>query len=82
MGCIEPRFFRVFLERFLQAIPADFALEGGWRPSPELQVVKGEWAMMKDFFAQGFKMHPRSFWEKLFDGELGLLLISRASEPC
>ncbi|OCH95475.1 CoA-transferase family III [Obba rivulosa] len=83
VGCIEPQFFCVFLERFLGSLPRDFALEGGWRPTLAMQQEKGEWNKMKEFFAKGFRMQPRNYWEKVFNGTdactLPVLSLAEAS---
>jgi len=68
VGCIEPQFFSIFLERFAGALPQDFALGGGWRPTREMQREKGEWERMKEYFKKGFQMYPRDYWENVFHG--------------
>ncbi|OBZ72494.1 Alpha-methylacyl-CoA racemase [Grifola frondosa] len=69
VACLEPQFFRVFLERFCAALPSDFALDDGWKPSGvEVQNDKSAWLRLKEYFEKGFKLFPRDHWTNIFHG--------------
>jgi alpha-methylacyl-CoA racemase len=73
VAALEPQFFAKLLEGFLVALPADFHvpnLEHGpfWRPTPQKQLVKREWADMRAFFEAGFLTRTRDQWTEVFDG--------------
>lgn len=70
VGCLEPQFFKAFLKSFLSALPPDFALEDGWRPSEADQHDTDSWPRMKTFMERGFALHPRDHWGKVFDGTI------------
>ncbi|KAI0360141.1 CoA-transferase family III [Trametes cingulata] len=67
VACLEPQFFRTFLQRFLRALPSDFALEDGWRPSEADQHDTDSWPRMKTFMERGFASQLRDYWAKVFD---------------
>ncbi|RPD61093.1 CoA-transferase family III [Lentinus tigrinus ALCF2SS1-7] len=68
VGCLEPQFFRVFVQRFVGALPKDFALDDGWRLSIEHQADTDAWSRMKEFMTRGFKSQPRDYWVNVFQG--------------
>ncbi|EAU85506.2 alpha-methylacyl-CoA racemase [Coprinopsis cinerea okayama7 len=65
VGCLEPEFFKVFLELFLGALPRDFTL-AGWRPTLATQRERSEWDKFAKFLEKGFLTKPRDEWAKLF----------------
>ncbi|KAM5538549.1 hypothetical protein V8D89_007882 [Ganoderma adspersum] len=67
VACLEPQFFRIFVEHFLKAIPLDFTIDG-WRLSPDGQNDRDSWPRMKEFIERGFKLKPRDYWTKVFHG--------------
>ncbi|KAI0368736.1 CoA-transferase family III [Pilatotrama ljubarskyi] len=67
VACLEPQFFRTFLQRFLRALPSDFAVEDGWRPSEADQHDTDSWPRLKTFMERGFALQPRDYWAKVFD---------------
>ncbi|KAI0792768.1 CoA-transferase family III [Abortiporus biennis] len=70
VGCLEPKFFKIFLERFIKALPGDFMkdVEGAWVPNLERQGNRAEWLKMKEYFESGFRLYGRDYWEKVFEG--------------
>ena len=68
VGCLEPEFFKVFLELFLKALPRDFSIEG-WRPSLTSQTDRDDWPKFTEFLEKGFLTKPRDEWAKLFMSE-------------
>ena len=75
VGCLEPRFFAIFIEKFLKALPQDF-MKGShdWKPDLSKQNDRSEWPAMRAFFAKGFKSQSRAYWEKVFDGRSCIVL--------
>ncbi|KAJ3474383.1 hypothetical protein NLI96_g12490 [Meripilus lineatus] len=69
VGCLEPKFFAIFIEKFLKALPQDFT-QGChyWKPDLSKQNDRSQWPAMRVFFAKGFKTQSRAYWEKVFDG--------------
>ncbi len=70
VGCLEPQFFRAFLERFLRALPSDVLDQEDWVPTLEGQYQKEDWTKMKSFFERGFKLFDRNHWANIFDGRV------------
>ncbi|GJE88435.1 CoA transferase [Phanerochaete sordida] len=71
VGCLEPRFYAAFLERFLAALPENYVKEnfGGWAPTLEQQFDReGEWPRLRRLFEDGFRMYGRDRWAKVFHG--------------
>ncbi|KAJ7593029.1 CoA-transferase family III domain-containing protein [Mycena floridula] len=68
VGCLEPQFYQTFLEIFFKALPADFQVHNGWKPSPERQYVLEERQKLRDFIEMGFMTNSREYWTKVFDG--------------
>ncbi|KAH9902792.1 CoA-transferase family III [Cubamyces lactineus] len=84
VGCLEPQFFRTFLKRFLGALPQNFALKDGWRPTEAVQHDPDVWPCLKEFMERGFAMHPRDYWAKVFDASdacaVPVLSVEEAAE--
>ncbi|KAF8896255.1 CoA-transferase family III domain-containing protein [Infundibulicybe gibba] len=68
VGCLEPKFFRTFIEHFLQYLPDNFSLAGAWRPTANTHSNTNEWPKLREFLELGFKTHPRDFWAQVFHG--------------
>ncbi|TFK82669.1 CoA-transferase family III [Polyporus arcularius HHB13444] len=68
VACLEPQFFRAFVQHLMGALPRDFALDDGWRLSEERQTDTDAWPRMKEFIERGFKSQPRDYWAKVFQG--------------
>ncbi|KAI1797368.1 CoA-transferase family III [Ganoderma leucocontextum] len=67
VACLEPQFFRLFLDHFLEALPQDFTIDG-WKPSQDDQHDRDLWPHMKEFMETGFKLKPRDYWTNVFHG--------------
>jgi alpha-methylacyl-CoA racemase len=73
VGCIEPKFYAIFLDKFLEALPDQFQMDGAeneerWRPRKENQDERGEWPRLRKFLECGFRTNTRDYWEKVFHG--------------
>ncbi len=69
VGCLEPKFFAVFVERFIKALPQDFLESNrGWTPALRQQYDRSEWPTMRYFLEKAFKVHGRGYWENIFEG--------------
>jgi len=68
VGCLEPQFFKTFIERFVEALPADFKQQYGWIPDPSTQFNRDNWPKLKDFMELGFKTRTRDEWGTVFMG--------------
>ena len=64
VGCIEPQFFKTFIDRFIEGLGQDFPL--GWRPSPQTQTNREEWPKLRKFLADGFRSNTRDHWTRIF----------------
>ena len=70
LGCLEPQFFKVFIEKFVGALPKAFLEErGDWRPTMEMRTNEKEWPRLRDFLEQGFKEKSRDEWAEVFYGK-------------
>ncbi|KAG6857222.1 hypothetical protein H0H87_007641 [Tephrocybe sp. NHM501043] len=67
VGCLEPQFFKAFINGFLKALPEGFSLDG-WRPSPQTQGNFDEWDKLRDFLTRGFRTNLRDYWAAVFHG--------------
>ncbi|CAK5268742.1 unnamed protein product [Mycena citricolor] len=73
VGCLEPAFFKTFLGRFKKALPRDFRVEG-WAPESEsVQFDTDQWPKLRQYFAEGFKVHDRDYWTAVFHGKLSVM---------
>lgn len=73
VGCIEPHFFRIFIETFMKALPRDFDPCQGWKPEASTQFKRQEWSQLGEYVTKGFLTQPREFWAKIFLGRFLLL---------
>ncbi|KAJ7170603.1 CoA-transferase family III domain-containing protein [Mycena crocata] len=65
VGCLEPAFFKVFLELFMKAAPAEFSLDG-WIPTVDVQFDQDEWPKLKAYLTKGFATQGRDYWAQVF----------------
>jgi alpha-methylacyl-CoA racemase len=77
VGCLEPQFFKVFIERFVDAIPVDcipnvVAEIEGYVPKPADQANPETWGQLKKFLEDGFRMFDREYWTNVFHGNNAL----------
>ncbi len=68
VGCLEPQFFKVFIDKFNAALPRDFEFEGDWRPTLGVQRDIPQWPKMKAYFRKGFLTNSRDYWTQVFHG--------------
>ncbi|KAH9481454.1 Alpha-methylacyl-CoA racemase [Psilocybe cubensis] len=68
VGCLEPQFFKIFIEAFTDHVPKDFNPLNGWKPNPSTQFQKDEWPMLQEYLTKGFLTRSRDFWTDLFHG--------------
>jgi len=68
VGCLEPQFFKVFIENFVTALPAEFKQQYGWTPDTSTQFNRNEWPRLKDYLERGFKTRTRDEWGAVFMG--------------
>ncbi|TFK40292.1 CoA-transferase family III [Crucibulum laeve] len=66
VGCLEPQFFKAFIEGFMAALPKDFLINSRWRPTPASQFDKDEWADLTEFLTKGFMTNTRDYWAGVF----------------
>jgi alpha-methylacyl-CoA racemase len=69
VGCLEPAFFKAFIELFLQAVPPGFGLEDGWTPTVEVQFSRDQWGKLKEYLTKGFLTNDRDYWATVFHGQ-------------
>ncbi|KAJ6513312.1 CoA-transferase family III domain-containing protein [Mycena sanguinolenta] len=67
VGCLEPVFFKAFIEGFVKAVPPGFTLDG-WIPTPDTQFDTGEWPKLKEYLTRGFATRGRDYWTQVFHG--------------
>ncbi|RDB26373.1 Alpha-methylacyl-CoA racemase [Hypsizygus marmoreus] len=68
VGCLEPQFFSAFIRTFLPALPENFSLPDGWRPSLETQGNHDDWPKLRAFMEKGFLRNTRDYWADVFQG--------------
>ncbi|TFY56996.1 hypothetical protein EVG20_g8715 [Dentipellis fragilis] len=68
VGCLEPQFFRVFLQAFLKNVPRKWLDKEKWLPDAEVQGRREEWAAFRSFLERGFQQKGRDEWAAVFDG--------------
>ncbi|KAJ7650360.1 CoA-transferase family III [Roridomyces roridus] len=67
IGCLEPQFFKAFLEGFVKAVPAGFSLDG-WTPTIDVQFDHDQWPRLKEYLTKGFATRERDYWAGIFHG--------------
>ncbi|KAF7327904.1 Acyl-CoA dehydrogenase [Mycena kentingensis (nom. inval.)] len=65
VGCLEPQFYKTFIQTFAKAVPPNFSLNG-WKPTAEEQFNRDEWPRLKEYLTTGFALYPRDYWAKVF----------------
>jgi alpha-methylacyl-CoA racemase len=68
VGCIEPQFFRAFLDGFYRAVPHAWLEKEPWRPDARMQMQKELWPQWRDLLERGFKLKTRDEWARVFAG--------------
>ncbi|KAF9069211.1 CoA-transferase family III [Rhodocollybia butyracea] len=68
VGCLEPQFFKTFIERFVNALPTEFKREFGWIPDSSTQSDRDKWPKLKEFMELGFRTRTRDEWGAVFMG--------------
>ncbi|THV03199.1 CoA-transferase family III [Dendrothele bispora CBS 962.96] len=66
IGCLEPQFFRTFIEIFDGSLSEEFKNQFRWKPTPETQFALDEWPRLKEYIEKGFMTHSREEWGKIF----------------
>jgi len=69
VGCLEPQFFKVFIDRFTETVPKDFDPFNGWKPDSLTQGQREEWTKLAEYLRLGFLTRPRDDWAKVFHGK-------------
>lgn len=68
VACLEPRFFNIFLEKLLAAVPPEVLQEEPYQPTLERQYNTTDWPRMKFFLERAFKLFERDRWAEIFQG--------------
>jgi alpha-methylacyl-CoA racemase len=68
VGCLEPQFFKTFIDHFVKALPSEFKRQYNWTPDPSTQFNREEWPTLKNFLELGFKTRTRDAWGAVFMG--------------
>ncbi|KAH8118047.1 CoA-transferase family III domain-containing protein [Phellopilus nigrolimitatus] len=69
VGCLEPQFYRAFIEKFIGALPQAFLGEqGDWRPTEAMRTDESKWPRLRAFLEFGFRTRTRDEWAKIFHG--------------
>ncbi|KAF9048418.1 CoA-transferase family III domain-containing protein [Panaeolus papilionaceus] len=66
VGCLEPQFFKIFIDLFNKSLPTDFDPLDGWRPSASTQFEREKWPKLVTYLTAGFKTNTRDYWTKVF----------------
>lgn len=82
VGCLEPQFFKAFIDGFSAALPKNFEFENGWRPMPGGQTDTREWPKMRAYFEKGFLTNTREYWTQVFHGTRQHLPDNLDSHSC
>ncbi|KAF7978801.1 hypothetical protein HWV62_44565 [Athelia sp. TMB] len=66
VGCLEPQFFKVFIETFVREVSGD---SNGLDWSPlNIQASPGEWPKLRQYMKEGFLTRSRDDWANVFYG--------------
>ena len=68
VGCLEPQFFEEFIRLFLDALPRQFSIQSGWKPTTDTYGDKDDWPNLKEFLEKGFMSNSRDYWAGVFHG--------------
>jgi alpha-methylacyl-CoA racemase len=74
VGCLEPHFFKAFIERFIAALPINFLDKAGWTPDVSSHSKHEEWPKLRAFMDKGFMTKTRDEWSEVFARKFSLLL--------
>ncbi|KZP31675.1 CoA-transferase family III [Athelia psychrophila] len=66
VGCLEPQFFKVFIELFVQEVSGDRTMLD-WSPQ-DIQANPLGWPKLKQYLKEGFLTKTREGWTKIFHG--------------
>lgn len=77
VGCLEPAFFKAFLEGFVKAVAPGFSLNG-WIPTLDVQFNREEWPKLKEYLTRGFATRGRDYWAKVFHGQFINICCTRS----
>ncbi|TFK46124.1 CoA-transferase family III [Heliocybe sulcata] len=66
VGCIEPQFFAIFLEKFREGLDGGSVTRDGWHPAPGMQMDRAEWPRIRQYLSRGFRQYPRDYWSDIF----------------
>jgi alpha-methylacyl-CoA racemase len=80
VGCLEPAFFKAFIEGFVKAVPPGFTLDG-WTPTPDVQFDLGEWPKLKEYLTKGFATQGRDYWARIFHSQCRNLRVTSFLHP-
>lgn len=69
VGCLEPQFYKTFLDVFNKSLPSEFSVHGGWIPVAERQREAEDWPRLKEYIEKGFMTNTRDYWTKVFHGK-------------
>jgi alpha-methylacyl-CoA racemase len=69
VGCIEPQFFKAFIEGLAASLPVGFSIEDGWIPSPDTQGDRAEWPRLRQYVEKAFLANTRDYWTRAFHGK-------------
>lgn len=71
VACIEPKFYEIFLEKFMSTLPSAFLQRWGTEvPTIHEQMDRNKWPRTRAFFEGGFQCYTRKQWEDTFAGML------------
>lgn len=69
VGCLEPQFFRMFIDKFVEALPGNFRQDWNhWIPDDDARTNESSWPRLRSFLDQGFKTKSRDEWARVFHG--------------
>lgn len=71
VGCVEPRFFEIFINQFIKGLGPGATLE--WQPSLETHMNREEWPKLRKFLVDGFRSNTRDHWAKIFQGKRSIM---------
>ncbi len=68
IGCLEPQFFKTFLDKFMFTLPKEYVQQAEWVPTLKGQYSTKDWPKMSKFFEKGFRLYDRDHWVTVFHG--------------
>jgi alpha-methylacyl-CoA racemase len=73
VGCLEPQFFEEFIQLFMDALPKEFSIQNGWKPTTNTHEDQDDWPNLKVFLEKGFMTNTRDYWSGVFHGTTPML---------